>query len=81
MHHLKNEFFSLYLQKKYSEALKVIQQLQPKELQDPSVAGYYGLILLANGDKANAKDYLDRTVNASLLPEEQALFAQAKAQL
>jgi len=73
--------FSLYLQKKYPEALKVMQQLSHKELQDPSVAGYYGLILKANGNTAQAKSYLDLSSKAHLLPEEQTLFDQAKAGL
>lgn len=73
--------FSLYLQKKYPEALKVMQQLSPKELQDPSVAGYYGLILKANGKTAQAKSFLDLSAKGHLLPEEQALFDQAKAGL
>ena len=72
--------FSLYLQRKFPEALKVIQQLTPKDLQNPSVDGYYGLILKANG-MAQAKSYLDRSAKGQLLPEEQALFDQAKAGL
>lgn len=73
--------FSLYLQKKYPDALKVMQQLSPKELQDPSVAGYYGLILKANGKTAQAKSFLDLSAKGHLLPEEQSLFDQAKAGL
>ena len=73
--------FSLYLQKKYPEALKIMQQLTPKDLQDPSTAGYYGLILKANGRMAEAKSFLDRSSKRQLLPEEQALFDRAKAGL
>jgi len=73
--------FSLYLQGRYADALKTMQKLAPKDLQEPSIAGYYGLILKANGDKAEAKAYLDRTSMAQLLPEEQALFDQNKAGL
>ena len=73
--------FSLYLQQKYPDALKVMQQLSSKDLQDPSVDGYYGLILKANGNNAQAKLYLDRSSRGLLLPEEQALFNQAKAGL
>jgi len=73
--------FSLYLQKKIPEALKVMQQLSQKELQDPSVAGYYGLILKANGNMAQAKPFLDLSAKAHLLPEERILFDQAKAGL
>ena len=73
--------FSLYLQGKYADALKVIQQLTPKELQSPSIAGYCGLILKANGNKAEANDYLNLAFKSQLLPEEKALFDQAKAGL
>ena len=73
--------FSLYLQGKYPEALKVMQQLAPKDLENPSVAGYYGVVLKANGQKAEARAYLKRSSQAQLLPEEQALFDQARAGL
>ncbi|MGA3142407.1 MAG: hypothetical protein ABSF10_05120 [Verrucomicrobiota bacterium] len=73
--------FSLYLQGKNAEALKVIKTLKPQELQDPSIAGYYGLILKATGDRARARAYLDWTVKARLLPEEKKLFDNAKAGL
>jgi len=69
--------FSLYLQGKKAEALKVMQQIKPKDLERPSIAGYYGLILKATGGGASAGVYLDKA--APLLPEEQKLFAQAKA--
>ena len=73
--------FSLYLQGKSADALKVMRTLKPGELQDPSIAGYYGLILKATGDRARARAYLDWTAKARLLPEEKKLFATAKAGL
>ena len=73
--------FSLYLQRKYGDALKVMNQLSPKDLQNPSVAGYYGIILKANGYKTEAKAYLDKSSKAQGLPEEQALFEQARTGL
>ena len=73
--------FSLYLQGKNAEALKVMKTLKPQELQDPSIAGYYGLILKATGDRARARAYLDWTAKARLLPEEKKLFDNAKAGL
>ena len=71
--------FSLYLQGKKAEALKVMQQIKPKDLERPSIAGYYGLILKATGGGAKAKIYLEKATKAALLREEQELFAQAKA--
>ena len=71
--------FSLHLQKKDAEALKVIEQLKPRELQNPSIAGYYGLILRATGNKAKARTYLDLAFKGPMLPEERKLFEQARA--
>ena len=73
--------FSLYLQGKNAEALKVMQTLKPQQLQNPSIAGYYGLILKATGDRARARTYLDWAAKAQLLPEEKKLFDQAKTGL
>lgn len=71
--------FSLHLQSKSAEALKVLQQLKPDELEDPSIAGYYGLILKASGHKEKVGSYLDRGLKARLLPEERKLFEKARA--
>jgi Flp pilus assembly protein TadD len=71
--------FSLYVQGKNAAALKVMQQLKPQDLDTPSIAGYYGLILKATGSDAQASVYLDLTSKARLLPEERKLFARAKA--
>jgi tetratricopeptide (TPR) repeat protein len=73
--------FALYQQGKYADALKVMQQLNPKDLKASSIAIYYGLILKANGNKAEAKASLDRVIKAKLLPEEQQLYDQARAGL
>jgi tetratricopeptide (TPR) repeat protein len=70
--------FSLYLQNKPAEALKVMQTLRQEQVSDPSVAGYYGLVLKANGDKNRARAYLERAYKAPLLPEEKRLFDAAK---
>lgn len=70
---------SLYMQKKYPEALAVMQKLSPKQLQDPSIAGYYSIILKANGNSQMARDYYKLTANSTLLPEEQKLFERALA--
>jgi predicted Zn-dependent protease len=70
--------FSLYMQGKNAEALKVMQQIKPQDLESPSIAGYYGIILKATGGGASAGAYLDKASKAALLPEERKLFAQAK---
>jgi Flp pilus assembly protein TadD len=71
--------FSLHLQKKNAEALKVFQQLQAKDLENPSVAGYYGLVLKATGNPNKARVYLEWASKAPMLPEEKKLFDRAKA--
>ncbi len=71
--------FSLYLKKKNAEALAVKQKLTPKQLEGPSVAGYYGLILKANGKSNEAKTYLELSAKVKLLPEERKLMDAANA--
>jgi Flp pilus assembly protein TadD len=71
--------YSLLLQQKGAEALKVIEKLKPQELAHPAIAGYYAIILRANGNPAKAKTYLELSSKARLLPEEQKLFENAKS--
>jgi tetratricopeptide (TPR) repeat protein len=73
--------FTLYRQGKAAEALTILQRLTPEELQSPAVAGYYGLILKADGDTTKAKAYLDLSLKGRLLPEERKLFQDAAASL
>jgi Tfp pilus assembly protein PilF len=74
--------YSLYVQRKPAEALKVMQQLDLRTLSIPGIGSYYGLILKANGLMPEAKSYLNLSSKAGvLLPEEKTLFAQAKAGL
>jgi hypothetical protein len=69
--------YSLYLQKRYADALKVMQGFTENDLQNPAVAGYYGIILKAAGNGVKAKTYLRLALTIKLLPEEQAAFQQA----
>ena len=70
--------FSLYLQGKTKEGLEVLRALKPKELANPAVAVYYGILLSAAGEAQAAKDYLDKSAKAFLLPEELALVTSAR---
>jgi Flp pilus assembly protein TadD len=70
--------FSLFLQGKNADALKLMQQLKPEELKDPSIAGYYGVILKATGNSAKARTYLDIALKGQSLPEERLLFEKVK---
>lgn len=73
--------FSLHLQKKDSEALRVMRRLKPDDLNKPAVSGYYGLFLEAAGSNVLAQTYLDGAAKAVLLPEERTLFARAKERI
>ena len=42
------------------------------------IAGYYGLVLHATGDKARARVYLDWAFKSPMLPEERNFFERAK---
>ena len=70
--------FSLYRRGLYQQALKVMNEIKPDELEKPAFAGYYGVVLAAAGDKAKAGEYLQRGSSAPLLPEERALFDNAQ---
>jgi len=71
--------FSLHIQKKDDSALKVLEKLTPQQLEDPAVAGYYGVVLRATGKVERAQKYLRLAANARLLPEERKLVDEATA--
>jgi tetratricopeptide (TPR) repeat protein len=70
--------FSLLSKGDVKGALLVMGRLTQDQLVDPSVAIYYGLVLAAAGEKERARDFLMRSSEATLLPEEQALVAKAE---
>src|SRR6185369_4282798 len=71
--------FSLHIQKKDDSALKVLEKLTLQQLEDPAVAGYYGVVLRATGKVERAQKYLGLAANAGLLPEERKLIEEATA--
>jgi predicted Zn-dependent protease len=71
--------YSLLLQNKRDEALKVISGLKAEYLQIPSVAAYYGVIQAQTGNKDLARESLARAETAKLLPEEKEIIRLAKA--
>jgi len=74
--------FSLHDQKRTAEGVRLLDTLTEEQLQDPSVAAYYGLLLAANQQPAKARKYLERADQApQLLPEEQALVREARRKL
>ena len=69
--------FSLHLQGRSKEGLAVLERLKPEALENPSIALYYGVLLVALGETNKASRYLDMAQRALLLPEEKALLSQA----
>jgi hypothetical protein len=47
-------------------------------LENPAIAGYYGVILQASGNREKARQYLDLALKSLLLPEERKLFEKAR---
>ena len=73
--------FALHLQAKNAEAERVLERLTAEQLEDPTVAAYYGIILEATGHKTKAKQFLDLATKARLLPEEQKLVDRARTRI
>ena len=70
--------FSLHLQGKTAEALKMMETLKPAELENPALASYYGVMLAASGQTDKARRYLAKAEMAPILPEELKLIADAR---
>ncbi len=73
--------YSLLLQHKADEAVKVISELKPEALKVPTFALYYGAIQAQTGHKDAAKGPLGMVASARLLPEEEEIARQARARL
>jgi hypothetical protein len=73
--------YSLHLQGRNADALKVLGVLKPEELRAPSIAAYYCVVLAATGDFKLAREYLALAEKGRLLPEEKALLAQTRTVL
>ena len=72
--------FSLYADRQYQQAVKVMRELDQADLHSPAIAAYYG-IFLAAVQSPNAREFLDLGGHAQLLPEEKALMEKARASL
>ena len=71
--------YSLHLRKRDAEALALFSQLTPREIEDPSIAVYYGVILASAGQNDEAKKYFKLAAKAPVLPEERKLLTEAQA--
>ena len=65
--------YSQYVQGDAVAGIKTMETLTPKQLQQPGVAVYYGVILAAAGETNKAAKYLDIANTGNLLPEEKDL--------
>lgn len=70
--------YSLFLQLKADEALKLFDALPAQQLTNAAVATYYGIILAGSGQGPKARPYLDLAERAKLLPEERNLVKKAR---
>jgi Flp pilus assembly protein TadD len=70
--------FALYQNGDLPGALKTMGALSRAQLQDPSIAAYYGYLLAMAGRKTEATQFLDAAKTAQLLPEEERLVAEAR---
>jgi predicted Zn-dependent protease len=73
--------FSLFQQGKKTEALQVLDRLDPPQLETACVAPCYGILLEATGNHTKAKRYLDLASKIQMLPEERELVDSAKREL
>ncbi|MGZ5503831.1 MAG: tetratricopeptide repeat protein [Chthoniobacterales bacterium] len=79
--YLSTYAFSLLSKGDVKGALQVMDGLSADQLRDPSIATYYGVVLAAAGQKEKAREFLRRSSEASLLPEEKALVTKAQNSL
>jgi predicted Zn-dependent protease len=73
--------YSLFLQKRTDEALRILDGIKPEYLQIPSVAAYYGVIQGEAGHRDAAREPLKLAEAAKLLPEEKEIVRVAAADL
>jgi predicted Zn-dependent protease len=73
--------YALHLQHRDRDGLALLEQLPSAKLKEPTVALYYGLLLVANGKHDEALSWLEiARTNRHLLPEEKQLLASALGQ-
>ncbi len=70
--------FALHVRGRSDEALQLMNTMTIDQIEEPSTAIYYGLVLAANGAAESAAHYLELAKNATLLPEEKELLESAR---
>ncbi|HEY0370245.1 MAG TPA: hypothetical protein VGC85_11660 [Chthoniobacterales bacterium] len=71
--------FALLSKGDVAGALNVMDRLSSNQLREPAASTYYGIILAAAGKKDKAREFLGRSAETTLLPEEKALVEKAQA--
>lgn len=66
--------YSLHVREQSAEALRVMEQLAPEQLEQPSIAAYFALILRANGRDEQARRYRELAAEGKFLPEERRVL-------
>lgn len=72
--------YSMHLQGRTSEAIKMLSQFTEESLRQPSLAAYFGVLWAAQGSMAKAETYLEFARQGPLLPEERKLVEAALQQ-
>jgi tetratricopeptide (TPR) repeat protein len=72
--------YSLHLQGRTDEGLRILSKFPRESLQNPGTAAYLGVLLAAKGASEQAQKYFAHASNGFLLPEEKSLV-QTAAQL
>lgn len=73
--------YALHCAGRTAEGLKVLESLPPNRLEEPAIAAYYGVMLVANHSPEKARRFLQIGRDARLLLEERALLTKAERQL
>jgi predicted Zn-dependent protease len=73
--------YALHIRGQNEDAVKLMAALDPKALQAPGVAMYYGMFLTAQGDEKRARPFLDLARPGELLPEESEALRRARGKL
>jgi len=73
--------FALHLEGKTGEALKMMESMKEQQLRHPSLAAYYFVMLVENGQMERAHLFLTDANKAALLPEEQQMLTAATRKL
>ncbi len=69
--------YALHLQGRSKEGLAALQKLKPAQLEQPSIALYYGVLLSATGKASEAAPYLQiARTKGQLLTEEKQLLTE-----